>query len=68
MDGTLGRVGAWVGWRGGWEGWVGGKGGRAGGGGVEWAAGGGLKPLLGVFGLVMSPRCDSHRVKHAYRA
>ena len=40
------------------------RGGGAGGGG-EWEAGGGLNPLLGLFGLAMSPRSASHRPKHA---
>ena len=32
------------------------------GGGGGWEAGGGLNPLLGVFGLPMSPRSSSHTV------
>ena len=39
-----------------------------GGGEVEWAAEGGFKPPLEVFRLVMNPRSDSNRYKHAYRA
>ena len=35
------------------------------GGGDGWEAGGGLKLLLGLFGLAMSPRSASHRPKHA---
>ena len=31
------------------------------------AAGSGLSPPLGLFGLAMSPRSASHRPKHAYR-
>ena len=31
----------------------------------EWEAGGGLSPLLGLFGLAISPRSASHRPKHA---
>ena len=38
------------------------------GGGGARAAGGGLKPPLGLFGLAMSPRSASHRPKHAQRA
>ena len=34
----------------------------------RWAAGDGLNPWLGVFGLSMSPRSASHRPKHAQRA
>ena len=30
-----------------------------------WVAGGVLNPLLGLFGLSMSPRSASHRPKHA---
>ena len=30
-----------------------------------WEAGGGLNPLLGLFGLAMSLRSASHRPKHA---
>ena len=30
-----------------------------------WAAGGGLKPSLGLLGLAMSLRSASHRPKHA---
>ena len=37
-------------------------GGQEGGG---WAARGRLKPLLGLFGLTMSPRSASHWPKHA---
>ena len=33
-----------------------------------WAAGGRLNPLLGLFGLPMSPRSASHRPKHALKA
>ena len=33
-----------------------------------WAAEGGLKPLLGLFGLAMSPRSVSHRPKHTQMA
>ena len=44
----------------GWEGGVGG--------GEGWAAGGRLKPLLGLFGLAMSPISASDRPKHALRA
>ena len=43
-------------------GWV--LGGGAGGGG-EWEAGCSLNPLLGLFGVVMSSRSASHRLKHA---
>ena len=38
-------------------GWVGGRG--------EWAAGSGLNPSLGLFGLAMSPTIVSHRPKNA---
>ena len=43
-------------------GWAGGSrvGGRGG-----WAAGVRLNPLLGPFGLAMSPRSASHMPKHA---
>ena len=37
-------------------------------GGRGWAAGGGLNPLLGLFGLAMNPRSASHRPKHASMA
>ena len=39
---------------GGWGGWKGG-----------WEAGGRLNPLLGLFGLAMSPRSASHGPNHA---
>ena len=45
----MARYRGWVG-----EGEVGGEGG--------WKAGGGLNPLLGVFGLAMSPKSTSHTV------
>ena len=38
------------------------------GGGGGWAAGGRLKPPLGLFGLAISSRSASHRPKHAQRA
>ena len=48
------------------------RGGQAGGGEVGgeggWAAEGGLNPLLGPFGLAISPRSVNHRPKHAQRA
>ena len=31
-------------------------------GGAEWAVGGGLNPLLGLFGLAMSLRSASYRI------
>ena len=46
-----------------YRGWVGGRGGASGGGGCE--AEGGLNPLLGLFGLAISPRSASHSLKHA---
>ena len=33
--------------------------------GAGWEAGGGLNPLLALFGLAMGPRSASHRPKHA---
>ena len=36
------------------------------GGGGDWAVGGGLNPLLGLFELDMSPRSASHRPKHTF--
>ena len=42
--------------------WVGGDGMYGGGG---WAAGGGLKLLLGLLGIAMSLRSASHRSEHA---
>ena len=38
------------------------------GGGGGWAASGGLNPLLGPFGLAMSPESPSHRLRHTQRA
>ena len=35
------------------------------GGGGGYEVKGGLNPLLGLFGLAMSPRSASHRPKHA---
>ena len=43
--------------------WADGRGGVGVGGG--WEAGSGLNPLLGLFGLAMSPRSTSNRPKHA---
>ena len=38
------------------------------GGGGGWSAGGKLYPLLGPFGLAMSPRSAGHRPKHVWTA
>ena len=34
-------------------------------GGEEWTTEGRLYPLLGLFGVAMSPRSASHRARHA---
>ena len=47
-------ISGWVG--GAWDRWRGG-----------WAAGGRLNPLLGLFGLAMSPRSATHQPKYAQR-
>ena len=61
----------WGGWRGWvWKGWVEGDGGWKGqvGGGGGWEAGGGLHHPIGLFGVAMSPRSVSHRLRQDWRA
>ena len=48
-----------------YRGWAGWQEGVGTGGEDEWEAGGGLNSLLGLFGLVISPRSVSHRFKDA---